>query len=297
MNLSLHSSFPTHLDYVDIITKNITTACWRWITYLLPNDKRERARVNLWFHKTFHDELEMWLISENNKGNTEAPLGTSTLLRKALKVALFKWTELVSLRSLMMQNSTGEFAGKSEKEDTAGQILLAFVVSNTSAIHLVREHSSNFPEQRILEVEKLIPMEHIHVVSREVLGMRQEGQMPTRYRGLLRSSWVLSVPKALLRVLQVPREFHFPFLPATWLPTKTLPPFFLKMGLLFFTHWPGHYWSPGRVRQWRDPQCMTPRQVPGAGQVLCKCWGSATPAKSMQNHQAFVCVWVGLHKH
>ena len=43
---------------------------------------------------------------------------------------------------------------------------------NTSAIHLVREHSSNFPEQRILEVEKLILMEHVHVISREVLGMR-----------------------------------------------------------------------------------------------------------------------------
>ena len=51
---------------------------------------------------------------------------------------------------------------------------------NTSAIYLVREHSSNFPEKRILEVEKLILMEHVHVISREVLGMWQEGRMPTR---------------------------------------------------------------------------------------------------------------------
>lgn len=54
----------------------------------------------------------------------------------------------------MMQNSTGELC-KSEKEDIAGQILLAFVVPNTSAIHLVREHSSNFPKAKNLRGGKI----------------------------------------------------------------------------------------------------------------------------------------------
>ena len=75
MNLSLHSSFTAYLDYCWYNHKNIMTARWRWITYLLPNDKKERTRVSLWFHKTFQDELEMGLISGNKKGDNRSTSG------------------------------------------------------------------------------------------------------------------------------------------------------------------------------------------------------------------------------
>lgn len=47
-------------------------------------------------------------------------------------------------------------------------LLLSFL--STSEIHLIQKPSSNFPEQIIIQLEKLILTEH-HVVSREVPGI------------------------------------------------------------------------------------------------------------------------------
>lgn len=110
INLTSRSRFLTHLDFCWSNRNNIvTTACSRWITYLLtllPNDtKGEREkRESFQIHKTFHVGLEMGLIAENNNkarstsGNTRAPI----LLRKPLQVDLILWTALVSLRPLIM---------------------------------------------------------------------------------------------------------------------------------------------------------------------------------------------------
>lgn len=56
---------------------------------------------------------------------------------------------------------------KRTPQDKFSQPLLSL---NTSAIHLVHKRNSNFPEQRVLKMEKLILKEHFLVVSREVPG-------------------------------------------------------------------------------------------------------------------------------
>lgn len=79
----------------------------------------------------------------------------------------------MSLRSLMMQTQQESYEDKiSQKRRTLqDKFSVPLLFLNTSAIHLVQEHSSNFPEQKLLELEKLTLTEHFHVVSREVPGM------------------------------------------------------------------------------------------------------------------------------
>lgn len=110
INLTFHSHFLAHLDFCWSNRNNIVTAaCWRWTSYLLtllPNDtqgEREK-RESFQFHETFHVGLEMGLIAkdDNNTRSTSGNTGAPILLRKTLQVGLFSWTELVSLRPLIM---------------------------------------------------------------------------------------------------------------------------------------------------------------------------------------------------
>lgn len=63
----------------------------------------------------------------------------------------------MSLRSLMMQTQQESYEDKiSQKRRTLqDKFSVPLLFLNTSAIHLVQEHSSNFPEQKLLRVGKI----------------------------------------------------------------------------------------------------------------------------------------------
>ena len=271
---------------------------------------KERARVNLWFHKTFHDELEMWLISENNRATTEAPLGTSTLLRKAPKVTLFKWTELVSLRSLMMQNSTGEFADKSEKEDTSGQVLLAFVVSKHISDSSGPGTQLQLPRAKNLRGGKINTNgAHPHGQKRGA-GDGAWGTDAYQITGTAKKQLGSFCSQSTFKSSSSATWISLPLLDCHVTSHKDFAALLPENGIIIFHTLTKPKWDYYFSHTDQDTTGVQAesgngethsiwyhKQVPGAGQVLRKCWDSAPPAKSMQNHQAFVCVWVGLHKH
>lgn len=117
--------------------------------------------------------ISRWVRLPNTTITTpEATLGTSILLRKALKVGVFMRTELMSPRPLMMHTQRESCGDKIswKRRTPQDKFSLPLLFLNISAIDVVWKHSSNFPEQRLLESKKLILTEHFHVSQERCQG-------------------------------------------------------------------------------------------------------------------------------
>lgn len=121
----------------------------------------------------------MRLIAENNNDNTRSTPGNIYFAKKGPEVGLFKGTEPVCPRPLMVPTQQGGCAGTIRRtpQDKGS---LPLLLLNTSAIDLVQKHSSSFPQQTTAQLEKLIRTEHPHVASREVPGWVAEGRKAWR---------------------------------------------------------------------------------------------------------------------